>query len=482
MPSLAELIRALPEDSEQRTEVGAFPGPLEAASLRPVPVGRVRRLGLMGTLQARIAAAYLFYWVRSWFRTAAEKERLLAETHWRTAARLVDSMSYLRGAAMKVGQTLANFPNIAPAEFVEALDRLHYEAPPMHWSLLREMVHNELGDDPENLFGWFEKRAFAAASLGQVHRARLRSGEAVAVKVQYPGIGRTIGEDFRNLSVFLLPGRLGQDWQNTKDQFQDLHQRLEKETDYRTEAAWLSTARPLFQPEDGIIVPRVYPELSTTRVLTMDRLEGLHLDQFLRTNPSPEQRNEAARKLLRSWYRLLFAGRLLYLDFHPGNFLFMKDGRLGVIDFGLMLPLDDELWELFRKMDRPLTTGRPEDRIAAIKEWSWISDDPAEADRLRLMDEYTDCCWRSRYCGCEFDFSDELDFRRSVDLFAQMVAKRYSRARSCTPVISRQQFGLRSLLYRLKAKIDVRPICEEEIKATGWDRSDYARHKIGVAP
>lgn len=474
MPNLAELIRALPEEPEQTTELGTLSQPLEAASLRPVPVGRVRRMGLMGTLQARIAAAYLFYWVRSWFGTAAENERLLAETHWRTAARLMDSMGYLRGAAMKVGQTLANFPNIAPGEFVETLDRLHYEAPPMHWSLLREMVHNELGDEPENVFASFEKRAFAAASLGQVHRGRLRSGEEVAVKVQYPGIARTIGEDFRNLSVFLLPGRLGRDWENTKDQFQDLQMRLENETDYRAEATWLSKARALFRPEDKIVIPRAYPELCTNRVLTMDRLEGLHLDQFLRTHASQEQRNEAARKVLRAWYRLLFAGRLLYLDFHPGNFLFMSEGRLGVIDFGLLLPLDNELWELFRKMDRPLTTGRPEDRIAALKEWSWISDDPAEAEQLRLMDEFSDCCWRSRYCGGEFDFGDESDFRRSVALFGQMLAKRYSRARPCTPVISRQQFGLRSLLYRLKAKIDVRAICEEEIPATGWDRSDYA--------
>jgi predicted unusual protein kinase regulating ubiquinone biosynthesis (AarF/ABC1/UbiB family) len=205
----------------------------------------------------------------------------------------------------------------------------------------------------------------------------------------------------------------------------------------------------------------------------MDRLEGVHLEAFLNANPTPEQRNEAGRKLVRSWYRLLFAGRLLYADFHPGNFLFMPDGKLGVIDFGLMVALEGELWELFRKMDRGLTTGRAEDRIAALKEWSWITDDPAEADRLRLMDEYTDCCWRSRYCGGEFDFGSETDFRRSIDLFTQMAARRYSRARPCTPVIARQQFGLRSMLYQLRARIDIRTIAEDEVKATGWDRRDY---------
>jgi predicted unusual protein kinase regulating ubiquinone biosynthesis (AarF/ABC1/UbiB family) len=470
MPTIAELIKALPQENGREVDRSILP----EGSLRRVPLGRMRRFGLMGTLQAKIAAAYMFYWVRAWFQNADERERALAETHWKTAAALVDSMSYLRGAVMKVGQTLANFPNIVPAEFAETLDCLHYDAPPMHWALLREMVLNELGDDPQNVFDFFEKRAFAAASLGQVHSARLRSGQAVAVKVQYPGIARTITEDFRNLSVFLLPGRLGRDWENTKEQFEDLHRRLEQETDYRQESASLMKARSLFREEDGIVVPRVYAEFSSARVLTMDRLEGTHLCEFLRTSPSQEQRNEAGAKLVRAWYRLLFAGRLLYADFHPGNFVFMPDNRLGVIDFGLMVELDAELWELFRKMDRPLTTGRAEDRIDVLKEWSWITDDPADSERLRLMDEYTDRSWRPRYCGGEFDFGDEADFRRSIDLFVQMVAKRYSRARPCTPVISRQLFGLRSILYRLGAKIDVRAICEKEVQATGWDRSDYA--------
>src|SRR5258708_524215 len=215
-------------------------------------------------------------------------------------------MSYLRGAVMKVGQTLANFPDIVPREFVETLEHLHFDAPPMHWSLLREMAFNELGDDPENLFESFDKRAFAAASLGQVHRARLKGGEEVAVKIQYPGIARSIREDFRNLFLFLLPGRLGKDWENAKDQFENLRTRLECETDYETEAATLARVRPLFREDDGIMVPRVYPQPSTARVLTMDRLGGVHLDEFLAANPSQEQRDEFARKILRAWYRLFF--------------------------------------------------------------------------------------------------------------------------------------------------------------------------------
>jgi predicted unusual protein kinase regulating ubiquinone biosynthesis (AarF/ABC1/UbiB family) len=476
MPSVAELVAALPEMPEMNEDppAGPLPGLLEAWSQRPVPVGRFRRLGMLGTLQAKIGAAYMFYWLRGWFKDADENKRKLAETHWRTAVRMLDSMSYLRGAAMKVGQTLANFPDIAPAEVVELLAELHANAPAMHWSLLKEMVFNELGDDPEQLFAEFDKRAFAAASLGQVHRGRLTTGEEAAVKIQYPGISRTIREDMRNLVLFMLPARLGRDWENVKEQFEDLRMRLEQETDYEREAAMLQRTRPLFREDDGIVIPRVYPQFSTARVLTMERLEGVHLEEFLARNPSQEERDEFARKIVRAWYRMMYAGRLIYLDVHPGNFVFMEGGRLGVIDFGFMLEADDTLWELFRKMDRPLTTGRREDRLAVWKEWSWISDDPADADRLQLHDEFGDWCWRARYCGGEFDFSDEADFRRGVELFAEMIRKRYSRSRACTPSISRQNFGFRSILYQLKAKIDIGELAEEEVRATGWDRSEYA--------
>jgi predicted unusual protein kinase regulating ubiquinone biosynthesis (AarF/ABC1/UbiB family) len=472
-PTVDQLLRALP-DAEEAAEEAALPAPFAAALLRPVPVGRWRRLRLLATLQAKVGAAYLFYWIRGWFQKAEQRERTLAETHWKTALRLLDSMSYLRGAVTKVGQTLASFPDIVPREFVETLDRLYYQAPPMHWSLLREMVYNELGDDPENVFAAFDKRAFAAASLGQVHRARLKSGEEVAVKVQYPGIARTIREDFRNFFLYLLPGRLNKDWECVKNQFNELRVRLERETDYEAEAAALASARPLFHEDDGILVPRVYPQHSTNRVLTMECLGGVHLDEYLAGNPSREERNEFARKIVRAWYRLMFAGRLFYADFHPGNFLFMDDGRLGVIDFGFVLSIDDDLWSFMRKTDRPLTTGSHEERLAAVKEWSSITDDPADADFLRLCDAFAEWAWRSRSWGGPFDFGDEADFRQGIDLLTEMLAKRYGRARPVTPVINRQHLGWRSILYRLKAKIDIRPIAEEEVKATGWDRSDYA--------
>ncbi len=158
------------------------------------------------------------------------------------------------------------------------------------------MVHNELGDDPENLFAQFDKRAFAAASLGQVHAARLTSGEEVAVKIQYPGIARTIQSDFRNLFLFMLPARLRQGLGKHQG---PVRRPADRGWSRRPTTSWkpadLEQARPLFRDDDGIVVPRVYPQFSTSRVLTMERLEGVHLTEFLARDPSQEERNEVAR-------------------------------------------------------------------------------------------------------------------------------------------------------------------------------------------
>lgn len=470
--TIPELLEALPDHELLETsQDAALSRPLRQATMRPVPIGRWRRLSLLSSLQAKIAAAYAFHWVRSWFQSADANEKQLAETHWRNAVRVLDSMGYMRGAVMKIGQTLANFPNIAPREFVETLTQLHFDAPPMHWSLLREMVANELGDDPERLFAEFDRHAFAAASLGQVHRARLKTGEEVAVKIQYPGIGRTITEDLRNLTTFMFPARLNKDWEYTKAMVDDVRVRMEQEADYEREATSLEVARPLFRPEDGIVVPQVYREFSTSRVLTMERLPGVHLGEFLATDPSQSVRNEFGRRIVRVLYRLLFAGRTVYADFHPGNLLFMNDGRLGVLDFGCMLPLDGELWEAMRSIDRALTTGDSSDRRQALIDWSQITDEGAAP--MQVLDEFAEWCWGSRYCGGEFDFGDETYFRRGYELFMQLARTRFMRTRPCTATMNRQQFGIASVLYQLRAKFDVRELAEQEVIATGWDRSGY---------
>ncbi len=456
------MVQGLPDENRQ------------VASLLPVPIGRWKRLSLLGSLQAKVTAGYLFHWCRGWFISEDVHKQSLAEAHWRNAIRVLDSMSYMRGAVMKVGQMLAHFPDMAPKEFVDTLEQLHFNAPPMHWSLLREMVFNELGDDPENLFAEFDQQAFAAASLGQVHRARLKTGEMVAVKIQYPGIAQSIRDDFKNLFLLLFPLSVSKDWESLKEQLNEFRKLMELESNYEVEAATLTHVRSLFNDSDGIVVPRVFPHLSTQRILTMEFIPGQSLDEYLAGQPFQAERNTVARRIVRAFYRMWFLGRLHQLDFHPGNLLILDDGRLGMIDFGMTMPVDPDLWELYQAMDAALTTGRRELVSAAVQRWcNFLSNEDGQ-EQWQQAQKLAEWEWRPRYHSGEYDFGGESDFQEGVDLFFQFLRKRYFRAHSSTVVHTRAHLAYRALLYRLRAKIDVAGIAEQEVAATGWDRSAYA--------
>ena len=470
-PNVAELVAALSD--LERDEASAREDPLREAladlTRRPGPEGALRRLLAFGGLQAQVALAYLAYWVRSWYLDADRRERELAEAHLRAAVKMLRTMGYLRGAATKLGQALANLPHVVPDQFVETLERLHFEAPPMHFALLREHVRNELGREPEEAFATFDPRAFAAASLGQVHRATLETGQDVAVKIQYPAIGRSIRSDFRNLSAFLLPLRLGRGWEPVKAQLEEVHRVIEQETDYEREAEWQRRARSLFHEDDPILVPRVYDELSTRRVLTMEYLDGIHIHAFLAGNPPQERRDHFGGLIYQAQCRLHFAGRLLYADPHPGNFLFRADGRLGLLDFGCVRPYTDREWECNRLSDLA-TRGGSEDEVRALRACLGLAEsDEVDPEVLARNVEFGRWMWRPYRHDGPFDFGDPGYLREGVDRFSAI-----GRMRITAPwlpmnaFIARWYFGTVAMLYRLRARVDVRAICLRERVAAGW--------------
>src|SRR5580704_14447849 len=324
--NLSELLAALPDDD---ASLGTNPEwaqerlrqILADLAERRVPVGSLHRMWTMSELSAQIALAYLALWVRKWFVGADAAQRQLMETNLRVGLKTFHRLGYLRGAMIKLGQAAGNMPHVLPDQVAETLDRLHFDSPPMHYSLIREEVRNEFGKDPEEMFLNFEKQAFAAASLGQVHRARLKSGEAVAVKIQYPGIARTIDADFRNLSALLIPLRLGKDWESVKAQFEEVRRMLNQEVDYFQEAESQRQAGALFHAEDGIVVPRVYSEYSGKRVLTTEYIPGTHLTEYLAGNPTQESRNDFGTKIYIACMRMYYAF-MTYGDPHPGNYIF----------------------------------------------------------------------------------------------------------------------------------------------------------------
>ncbi|MBI5576154.1 MAG: AarF/ABC1/UbiB kinase family protein [Deltaproteobacteria bacterium] len=188
--TVRELRRVLPREERSGFDRESLPELLARISGRRVPASSFARTWIMGSLHAKIAAGYLAYWMRGLFADSDAKARLNGEARLAAALELFGAMGYLRGAVMKIGQLLANLPEVVPEEFAEVLAALHFEAPPMHYSMVREVFLDEFGREPEDVFASFDRQAFAAASLGQVHRARLDTGEEVAVKIQYPDIAR----------------------------------------------------------------------------------------------------------------------------------------------------------------------------------------------------------------------------------------------------------------------------------------------------
>jgi aarF domain-containing kinase len=471
--NLSDLIAALsPEDERGSAAEAGLPQEQLAAILadlahRPVPVRSLHRLWTLGELSTQVALAYFALWMRQWFSDAETRQRRVLETNLRVALKMFHRLGYLRGAMTKIGQAAGNLPHVVPDQIAQTLDRLHFEAPPMHFSLLREVLANELGKDPEDLFARFDKEAFAAASLGQVHRATLKTGEPVAVKIQYPGIARTIDADFRSLDALLFPMRLGKDWEYVKAQFAEIRRMLNQEVDYEREAETTRRSGALFQPEDGILVPRVHAAYSTRRVLTTDFVPGLHLKDFLATNPSQELRNSLGTKMYQTHFRMYYAN-MNYADPHPGNFLFMNDGRLGLIDFGCVQyygPQEQEILRLSERLIDEDETVIPE----LLKIVSGITDsDPARAAYLRLIEQSRDWMLEPMRKEGAFDFGDEGHFKRGVEWFSGTVRSHQVRGHPMYVYFHRCVFGLKAMLYRIGAQVDVRALHRREAEI--WRR------------
>ncbi len=466
--NINELIDSLPiDDDRSASPQHALQALIQKLGSKKVPVGALNRLWILGTLQAKIAAAYLVHWVRSSFSGLDAKQRRLNETHLKAAVKLLGGMSYLRGAVMKVGQILASYPDVVPEQFADILGRLHFEAPPMHFSMLRELFRKELGAAPDEVFDDFETEAFAAASLGQVHRARIKgSDRRVAVKIQYPNIARTIRDDFRNMQALLFPMRLSSDWDNLKENFEEIRRMLDLEVDYVQEAHHMEIATGAFGDDENIVIPRVHRDLSTKRVLTTDYLEGVHLHDFLSAKPSQAERDRYGSLILLSSVRLQYSRALLHADPHPGNYFFMNDGRLGLIDFGCCVELTDEDTDYMAEGERAVEGSDEAVIKAVIRAGDMTPRQARDEKRIAAMREWAEWVWKPMVHDGPFDFGDPDYFKRGTELYGELMKRRYTRSLPVNIWLSRCFYGVRALLARLEAHVDMRAIWKQETNVT----------------
>jgi predicted unusual protein kinase regulating ubiquinone biosynthesis (AarF/ABC1/UbiB family) len=301
--------------------------------------GRMRRTAPLAALTARTAGEAVVVGLRSKL-TGADS----SEFHVRTAERYAELLGRSKGALMKAGQMLS-FISVGPTAgegfrsiYQTALTRLRDDAPPMAPELARAVLERELGRRPESVFAQFEWEPLAAASIGQVHAARLHDGRAVAVKIQYPGVADAIQADLKNnelLGTFLglisglSPNKMELD---LRGMAREMSARIVEELDYRREAANQAEFAEIYRGHPFIHVPEVIGELCSDRVLTQELVRGKSWNEAL----TSEQR------LRNSWgeaiWRFVFGTfQRVYIfnaDPHPGNYLFHDDGSVSFLDFG----------------------------------------------------------------------------------------------------------------------------------------------------
>ncbi|MCX8072922.1 MAG: AarF/UbiB family protein [Candidatus Binatia bacterium] len=310
--------------------------------------GRARRVLKVGELATSVGTSYLWNAIRAPFQSAGEREKALLETHIKNAMRIVERSQELRGAFTKLVQMLSMRDDILPAEVLSVLSSVQSQVPPMDYELIREQIRRELGQYPEELFAWFDPDAFAAASLGQVHHARLHSGEDVVVKVQYPGVEDTVKQDLQNikalLNVFTLIARdVMRQRVDPSDVYRELEERLYEELDYLNEASNIERFQKMFGDDPEVVIPRVYRQLTSRRVLTMEYVEGYPLASVLSPGVDQELKDWIAKKYFRVVWRQIFEYGTLHTDPNPGNYLVTFHPKLVILDFGSIRIFPDHI-------------------------------------------------------------------------------------------------------------------------------------------
>jgi len=416
-----------------------------AASL----VGQVSRLArtttAVGGIAARVAGARLF-------GSAGQKGV--------EAAELKAILGGLKGPLMKVAQFAATIPDALPAEYAAELAQLQANAPPMGFNFVRRRMASELGADWQKHFAEFGREAAAAASLGQVHRARLADGARAACKLQYPDMASVVEADLRQLRLAMA---LYKRMDNAIDQaeiFKELSVRLREELDYRREAAQMRLYGLMLASEPSVRVPVPVERLCTARLLTMSWLDGRPLLQVLDEDPPQEERNRIAEALFKAWYVPLYRYGVIHGDPHPGNYQ-VRDrdapdgGDLNLLDFGVIRVFQPhfirgviDLYEAVRDSDSDKARhayeswgfrGLSREAMDVLNLWAQFLYEPLLEDRVRAIQS-----------------SDDPDYGRRV---VEKVHQGLRRVGGVKPprefvLMDRAAIGLGSVFLRLRAQLN----------------------------
>ncbi len=312
------------------------------------PARRLMRLaGMSASIASTIARNKVKSWVVGQDNQETERQSLYAEI----GKRLVGTLGEMKGAVMKVGQIASQFKDLFPKEIADALATLQKESQPLPFAVIRSQMRQELQRPLEQCFLYIDPTPFASASIGQVHRARTLTGEEVVIKVQYPGVDACVDSDLKHLRMALkMVGLLNIEKQVLDSIFQEIRRSLLHELDYVLEARNAETMRHFHAHDPFIVIPRVLPELSTRRLLTMSYEPGDSLQQLPHSGYDQRLVNQLGHRLFAAIGQQIYHLHAVHCDPHPGNFAFRPDGKIVIYDFGCIKTIEPEVVDLLRRL------------------------------------------------------------------------------------------------------------------------------------
>ncbi|MBM4292704.1 MAG: hypothetical protein FJ138_15885 [Deltaproteobacteria bacterium] len=346
-----------------------------------VETSRLRRAWRLGALGAKVTGGVVAERLRQRVGLSPSGEGApdaLVVSAKRNAADAARVMGQLKGAAMKLGQMLGADPDLIDPEFAAALATLQRQAPPMPFRQLKEAVEGRLGAPLHEVFDAFDPRPLGAASIGQVHRATLRDGREVAVKVQYPGVRASLGSDLKNIEALLRLGAAVLPRERLSGFMGELRAALEGEADYLAEARNLEEFAAWFASEpfagaSSIRVPRPVREaegraLCGPELLVMEFVRGVPFAEGVNALPTAEARAARARLFIEAFIHMFHDLHRLHADPHPGNFLLDEEGRLVILDFGCVRPFAPAVADGVLRVLAPFWAGDAAAQARALRD------------------------------------------------------------------------------------------------------------------
>src|SRR5215211_1808088 len=352
-----------------------------------IPQTRIGRSAKLGTAIGGQATRYAGTVAANVARSSDKAQERLETRHIESALKMASVLGEMKGAAMKIGQ-MASFIDVdfLPAEYreiyQEQLAKLRTHAPAMPWAKVQEVLAVEYDDRPERVFASIEEEAFAAASIGQVHRATLHDGSSVAVKVQYPGIADALESDVANAGILVRLAKALAPGLDAKAVASELRERVLEELDYEFEA---QNQRAFARAYDGhpfIFVPKVQSRLSRRRVLVADYVEGRDFEEVKQLDQ--DERDIFGEIIFRFCFGSIYHLQHFNADTHPGNYLLMEDGRVAFLDFGMTKRLTNQQIQLEQRAVDAAVNDDAEALRTALHELGFVTD-PSKVDAERLM-------------------------------------------------------------------------------------------------